>query len=168
MFKPERRVAERDCWCRACSAKLIKKETEGVFWHSTANRGMNIILCLSCARGVGDLASEQASDEVATLVVDCYIDDDGSLAFEFEHCGKSLTLFFTGKRVNYWVYYAGEDNRSSGRFTGTVIPDYLASCFTPDQMGMAQETLDSITLDYSQLFESLARQAGKGFHQPKD
>ena len=57
-FKPTRRKAERDCWCRSCDARLTKNESEGVFWYSSANRGMNIILCLPCCRSIGKMVEE--------------------------------------------------------------------------------------------------------------
>ena len=57
MYKTQmvKRMAERDCCCRGCGKTLHKKVDEGVFWYSSANRGMNIILCLDCCKFIGQL-----------------------------------------------------------------------------------------------------------------
>jgi len=50
-----RREAQRVCFCRGC-AKKIEKGEEIIYTYSPANRGMNIIFCLECAKIVGNLA----------------------------------------------------------------------------------------------------------------
>lgn len=58
MNKPTYRLAERDCWCRSCGEKLNKNVDRGVFWYSSANRGMNIIICPPCVIMIRGLLDE--------------------------------------------------------------------------------------------------------------
>lgn len=62
MISPVYRLAERDCWCRVCNVKLKKQEDKGVFWYSSANRGMNIIICPLCVKYLNKLIEEVISD----------------------------------------------------------------------------------------------------------
>ncbi len=55
VFKPVRRPAERDAYCRVCEQKIERGEIM-VSWHSDANRGMYIHLCLDCCRKIGEIS----------------------------------------------------------------------------------------------------------------
>lgn len=56
-----RREAQRVCFCRGCNDKLAVG-TEIIYTYSMANRGMNIIFCLKCAKQIGELASANGED----------------------------------------------------------------------------------------------------------
>ena len=53
--KPVFRFAERKSWCRVCNKELSKGKDKAVFWYSSANRGMHIIICESCVKGLSRL-----------------------------------------------------------------------------------------------------------------
>ena len=59
MSKPVYRLAERNCWCRICDSQLVKQKDKGVFWYSSANRGMNIIICPSCVEQLFEMVKEE-------------------------------------------------------------------------------------------------------------
>jgi hypothetical protein len=58
MSVPEFRKAERDAFCRSCD-KTIKKGTDMVSWYSHRNQGMNIHLCLQCAKDIGTIVTDR-------------------------------------------------------------------------------------------------------------
>ena len=58
MSKPVYRLAERTCWCRVCDVELGKGIDKAVFWYSSANRGMNIIICPKCVKGLQELIED--------------------------------------------------------------------------------------------------------------
>jgi hypothetical protein len=54
-FGAEVRAAERVAFCRCCDKPIEKGQTM-VSWYSYRNRGMNIHICLPCAREIGEMA----------------------------------------------------------------------------------------------------------------
>lgn len=56
---PTYRLAERDCWCRVCNGKLLKNVDKAIFWYSSANRGMNIIICTGCVNLLQEIIDEE-------------------------------------------------------------------------------------------------------------
>lgn len=61
-YPPTRRFVERDAFCRACDKKLKRESDEAIIWYSFRNTGQNIIICLPCARHLGQLAREETSE----------------------------------------------------------------------------------------------------------
>lgn len=60
-YKPEKRQAERDAFCRACNGS-IKKGEEMVSWYSTRGQGMHIHLHLKCAEKIAETARGVSQD----------------------------------------------------------------------------------------------------------
>lgn len=54
----ECRKSERGAYCRWCD-DLIPKGQTMVSGYSSRNRGINMHFCLTCAKRIGELASEQ-------------------------------------------------------------------------------------------------------------
>lgn len=66
IYRPEARPAEREAFCRACD-KRIAKGQQMVSWYSPCNRGMNIHICVPCAKKIGELASDGNSSDTRLL-----------------------------------------------------------------------------------------------------
>ena len=62
IFKPSRRIAERNAFCRACSCN-IDRGTEMISWYSIHGKGTNIHLCLPCISKLNELLDKEIESE---------------------------------------------------------------------------------------------------------